>query len=269
MENIHIVDNGKIQLLKFNKMEEFKDKVELVIPLKTYNTGFSKNIEGKINLEEYRNISEFLKIDINNIIVPYQSHTDNILCIKDLNKIKENRPKELLNIDGTITELKNVAIATTFADCIPIFFYDPVKNVIANVHSGWVGTTKQISLKAAKILSKEYGCNINNIIVLIGPCIRKDHFFVNEDVKAIFEEKFNNLFTKYDIIEKTDMYNEKGIQYLIDTVEINKQMLINFGILKKNIIDSNICTVCKSHYFHSRRAEGKKFKLNTGIIMLK
>lgn len=270
MENVHIIDNGKIQLLKFCKMEEFKDRVELIVTLKTYNKGFKKDKEGKIVLEKYTSLAEYLNIDKKNIIVPNQSHTDNVLCIKEnYRKIQSNMEKELLNIDGTITDLKKVAIASTFADCIPIFFYDPIKNIIGNVHSGWVGTTKKISLKALQILKNNYDCNLNDIIVLIGPCIRKDHFLVNEDVRTIFEEKFNNLCSRYDIINKTDMYNEKGVQYSIDTVEINKQMLIDYGILEKNIIDSNICTVCQSNYFHSRRAEGKDFDLNTGIIMLK
>ena len=40
MQNYYIVDDGKTQLLKFKKLDEFKDKVELVYSLKTYNNGF-------------------------------------------------------------------------------------------------------------------------------------------------------------------------------------------------------------------------------------
>lgn len=270
MDNVYIIDNGKIQLLKFYKLEEFSDKLELVVTLKKYNKGFKKDLNGKIVVEKYDCLAEYLNINIKNIIIPNQSHTDNILCIKKgSNKIQINKEKDLLNIDGTITNVNKIAIASTFADCIPIFFYDPVKNVIGNIHSGWVGTTKKISIKALQTLKKEYDCNLKNIIVLIGPCIRKDHFLVNEDVKKIFEEKFSKFLNRYDIITKTDMYNEKGIQYMIDNVEINKQMLIECGILEKNIIDSKICTVCQSNCFHSRRAEGKNFDVNTGVIMLK
>ena len=65
------------------------------------------------------------------------------------------------------------------------------------------------------------------------------------------------------------MYNEKGIQYKIDAVLINKLILKENGILDKNIIDSEICTVCNSNDFHSRRVEGVDYEVNTGLMMLK
>ena len=263
MEKTYIEDIGNMQLLKFTKMEEFKEKVELVITLKTYNKGFKRDKNGKIISEKYECLAKYLNVDNENIIKPIQNHTDNILCVK------EKKNNKLLNVDGTITNKRKIGLASTFADCIPIFFYDPIKNVIANIHSGWLGTVKEISLKALSIMLKEFECKVNNIIVLIGPCIRKDHFLVNEDVKIIFEEKFSEICNKCDIIRKTEKYNEKGVQYVIDTVEINKEILKNHKILEKNIIDSNICTVCQSKYFHSRRAEGIEYDLNTGIIMLK
>ena len=65
------------------------------------------------------------------------------------------------------------------------------------------------------------------------------------------------------------MYNEKGIQYLIDTVLLNKIMLNKIGLLDKNIIDCNICTVCSNDMFHSRRVEGINYEVNSAIMMLK
>ena len=110
---------------------------------------------------------------------------------------------------------------------------------------------------------------MQNIICLIGPCIRKDHFLVNDDVKEIFESKFYNFNQKYDIITRTDKFNEKGIQYAIDAVLVNKLILIESGLLEKNVIDSQTCTVCESDKFHTRRVEGINYELNTGIMMLK
>ena len=86
---------------------------------------------------------------------------------------------------------------------------------------------------------------------------------------CIFETKFEHFCKKYDIISKANSFNEKGEQYKIDAVLINKLILKEHGLLERNIIDSEICTVCNSDDFHSRRVEGIDYEVNTGIMMLK
>ncbi len=150
-----------------------------------------------------------------------------------------------------------------FADCIALYFYDPVKNVIANIHSGWQGTYKEIGRKAVKIMKKEYQCDPENIICLIGPYIRKCCFEVDEDIKEMFYEKFKDIGKIEDIIKKSE--NSK---YHIDTGLINKLILLEEGLKTNNIIDSNICTKCKSNKLHSYRKDRENAGRNTSIICL-
>lgn len=292
MQDYYIIDDGKTQLLKFKKLEEFKDKVELAFSLKTYNNGFKYEIKDDVHedvrLTKFDNIAKSLNIDKRKIILPKQEHTDNIRIIKkediinnnldfmendNLNNIDSNLVINLFyklrDIDGLITNVKGAILATTFSDCTPLFFYDPIKNVIANIHSGWVGTTKKIGAKTVDILVKQMDCKPENILCFIGPHIRKDHFLVNDDVKEIFENTFQDICKKYNIIEETNLINEKGKQYKIDTTLINKLMLEEKGILENNIFDCNLCTVCNKDMFHSRRAEGIDYEVNTGIMYLK
>ena len=304
MDNYYIVDDGKTQLLKFKKLDEFKDKVELVYSLKAYDNGFKYDLkENKIEdvrLTKFDKIAQSLNIDKTKIILPKQTHTDNIRIIEEKEIIDSNNnctKKEdldnktnyikkdnldnidsnlvtnlfykLRDIDGLITNVKCAILATTFADCTPLFFYDPIKNVIGNIHSGWPGTTKKIGAKAVDMLVKQMGCNPKNILCFIGPHIRKECFLVNDDVKEIFEKTFTDICKNYNVIEETNMHNEKGKQYRIDTTLINKIMLKEKGILEENIFDCNLCTVCNKDMFHSRRAEGINYEVNTGIIYLK
>ena len=175
MQNYYIVDDGKTQLLKFKKLDEFKDKVELVYSLKTYNNGFKydlkENAVEDVRVKKFDKIAQSLNIDKRKIILPKQEHTDNIRIIeeKDIIDNKYNFDEKdsldiidsnlvtnlfykLRDIDGLITNVKGAILATTFADCTPLFFYDPIQNVIANVHSGWVGTTKKIGAKAVDMI---------------------------------------------------------------------------------------------------------------------
>ena len=304
MDNYYIVDDGKTQLLKFKKLDEFKDKVELVYSLKAYDNGFKYDLkENKIEdvrLTKFDKIAQSLNIDKTKIILPKQTHTDNIRIIEEKEIIDSNNnctKKEdldnktnyikkdnldnidsnlvtnlfykLRDIDGLITNVKCAILATTFADCTPLFFYDPIKNVIGNIHSGWPGTTKKIGAKAIDMLVKQMGCNPKNILCFIGPHIRKECFLVNDDVKEIFEKTFTDICKNYNVIEETNMHNEKGKQYRIDTTLINKIMLKEKGILEENIYDCNLCTVCNKDMFHSRRVEGINYEVNTGIMYLK
>ena len=253
-----------------------------------------------IRLTKFDKIAQSLNIDKTKIILPKQTHTDNIRIIEEKDIIDSNNnctKKEdldnktnyikkdnldnidsnlvinlfykLRDIDGLITNVKCAILATTFADCTPLFFYDPIKNVIGNIHSGWPGTTKKIGAKAVDMLVNKMGCNPKNILCFIGPHIRKECFLVNDEVKEIFENTFLDICKNYNVIEETNLHNEKGKQYRIDTTLINKIMLKEKGILEENIFDCNLCTVCNKDMFHSRRVEGINYEVNTGIMYLK
>jgi len=172
-------------------------------------------------------------------------------------------------VDGIITDKANVATLLTFADCMSLLMYDPVNKALANIHSGWQGTVKKIGIKAVHKMIEEYNCKPENIICCFGPSIRRDHFLVNDDVMQIFQSKFSDICNKYNIIEDTDLSNEKGKQYRIDTVLLNTVLLKEAGLLEKNIIDSNICTMCHNDKFHSRRVEGEQYQTNGGLMMIR
>ena len=146
-----------------------------------------------------------------------------------------------------------------------IFFFDPVTKTIANVHSGWKGTYKQIAVKAVNKMKKECNVKPENVICCMCPSIRVCHFEVGKDVKDMFAEEFKDLKGIEEIIKKEEDKKEK---WKIDTIEINRKVLQNYGLKPENIIDSGLCTVCNSNIIHSYRAEKEGFGLETAIITL-
>ena len=167
--------------------------------------------------------------------------------------------------DGLVTSQKNIAIATTNADCILLMFFDPVKKVIANVHSGWKGTLQRIAVKAVNKMKNEYECNPKNIICCICPSIRKCHFEVQADVQELYYNEFKDLKE----IDSLIVQGNSAEKWYIDTVEINKIILKQIGLKEENIIDSGICSVCNSDLIHSFRVEKDGYGLGTAIIELK
>lgn len=200
-------------------------------------------------------------MDYKNLITTLQEHTDNVMIANKKSEFNlDNQP-----VDGICTNVRNNILSTVNADCILLMFFDPVKRVIANSHSGWRGTLQRISVKTVNKMIEQYGCNSEDIICCICPSIRKCHFEVEQDVKDKFITEFKDIDNLDEVIEETIL----GKKWHIDTVRINEIILESKGLKKENIIDCGICSVCNSDIIHSYRVEGKGNGLNTAIIGLK
>ncbi|MCI9016064.1 MAG: peptidoglycan editing factor PgeF [Clostridia bacterium] len=270
-ENIIHKKGEKLDYIQFRKLLEYPE-ITHAITLSTNHFSIFANEEVYKNKEtlikNYKNLAKELQIDYNKIIRPYQTHTDTIKIIEQETKEIEIFPKELENVDGLITNKKNIFFSLGYADCIPILIYDKQKKVIANIHSGWKGTLKKIAPKAVKQMILKYNSKPEDILCFIGPSIRKCHFEVEQDVYEKFEKeiKRDNASLKEEVIIKNIKSSTK---YNIDTVQINKDNLKQIGILEENIIDSKMCTVCNHTKIHSYRIEKEKAGRNTAIIGIK
>ena len=276
-ENVIHVKKEGIQYLQFRKLLKYSD-----IITHGYSLGIDKNFrtarankqklpeqEAKKAIKDYENLGKCIDIKLNKMVKPNQAHTDKIQIVEK--HILENEPDFNLEVydktDGLITNKKDIALATTNADCILLLFFDPVNKVIANVHSGWRGTIQRISVKTVQKMVNKFNCKPENIICCICPSIRKCHFEVENDVKEIFEKEFKDLKIEQnnDIMEK----QKDKEKWNIDTVLINKILLKQEGLKQENIIDSGICSVCNSDLIHSYRVERQGYGLATALIKFK
>ena len=220
------------------------------------------------SIENYKNFCDVLGIDYNKLVKPNQTHTNSVKSVQNLTgniSIEEDKYKDT---DGLVTNIKGASLASVNADCILLLIYDPVKKVIANIHSGWKGTFGKIAVNGINTMITEYGCNPEDIIVCICPSIRKCHFEVKEDVEKMCEEIFaytNRLDEFIEYIGKNEAGEDK---WKIDTVLITKILLKECGIKEENIEDCGICSVCNSNLINSRRVDGENFGLCTAIITL-
>lgn len=275
-ENVIHVEKEGIQYLQFRKLLKYSD-----IITHGYSLGIDKNFrtarankqklpeqEAKKAIKDYENLGKCIDIKLNKMVKPNQAHTDKIQIVEK--HILENEPDFNLEVydktDGLITNKKDIALATTNADCILLLFFDPVNKVIANVHSGWRGTIQRISVKTVQKMVNKFNCKPENIICCICPSIRKCHFEVENDVKEIFEKEFRDLKIEQnnDIMEK----QKDKEKWNIDTVLINKILLKQEGLKQENIIDSGICSVCNSDLIHSYRVEKQGYGLATALIKI-
>ena len=255
--DIVIKDENGIKYLQFKKRLEYGIKHAYTLSVEGVDFSFKTSAHDN----SYKMLADALDIEVNNIVEPVQTHTDEVRILEEVTS-----SDALQDVDGLITNKKNIAITSKNADCILFFFYDPKNKVIANVHSGWKGTFKRIAIKTVQKMINEFSSNPEDILCFISPSIRKCHFEVDSDVKEMCENIFSELSLD-KIISKGEIKENKQ-KYMIDTVLINKEGLLNLGLKEENIIDSGICSVCHKDEVHSARAEGDGFKRETAIIVL-
>ena len=267
---IHVKKNG-IEYIQFRKLLEYSDIINHAYGIgldRNYRTS-KNNGEEKYNkaIKDYKELCTAIGINYINCVKPCQEHTKNIRNVKQkMNKgMLDFEQKEYKATDGLITNQANIALATTNADCILLMFFDPVRKVISNVHSGWRGTLQRISVKAVNKMKNEYDCNPKDIICCICPSIRKCHFKVHADVQEPYYNEFKDLKEIDQIIVPVSGED----RWSIDTVGINKIILKQAGLKEENIIDCGICSVCNSDLIHSFRVEKEGYGLNTAIIEIK
>lgn len=260
--NIIIHKNIKgIEFIQFRKLLEYPNLKHCYTLRKSNINVQTKNGDKTELLNSYKKIGEALEFDWKAIVKPYQTHTDKV---EKVTKIDE----QFENVDGVITNKKNIMLCTTSADCTSLLLYDDTKKVVGDVHSGWRGTLKQIAKKVVEKMIKEFECKPEDIICCIGPCIKKCHFEVEEDVMEMFKDEFSYTNKINEIIEIGRVSKEGVQKYNIDTTLINKIILMETGLKEENIIDSGLCTVCNSELFHSYRADKEKSGRNGAFIGL-
>ncbi|MBR3721055.1 MAG: laccase domain-containing protein [Clostridia bacterium] len=266
---VHKRENG-FEFLQFRKLLELGVNHAYTLKPHFFNTRPGVVSQERYN-ESVKNYIDFCNvagIDYNKLVKANQTHTN---CVKVVDKPPEKMSIEedkFKDVDGLVTNIHGVSLASVNADCILLLFYDPVKKVIGNVHSGWRGTFSKIAVNGINAMVQNYGCNPEDIIVCICPCIRKCHFEVKDDVKNMCEDIFGYTNRLDEIIEFVGNDEEGNNKWKIDTVLITNILLKDCGIKNENIYDCGICSFCNKDIINSCRGDGKNYGLGTAIISI-
>lgn len=225
------------------------------------NLGMSTEDNRSNKIENYYIMSQKFPIYLYDIVKTCQSHTANIRYVTDMDKGKIfDATPGYKDVDGLITDRKNIVISTSHADCNPVFFYDPIKKIIGMAHAGWRGTVENITGKMIQKFIIDFGSKPEDIIAAIGPSLGQCCFEVDKDVADIFL----SVNKKYEKFMKII-----GNKYNFDLWAINKYIMINEGLKEENIEISGLCTKCNNDLFFSHRGQQGKRGLMLGMIMMK
>ncbi len=237
----------------------------LCVGFSTRNGGYSKKEFSSLNLalhvEDIKEdvianrklISKVLNFSFNSWTCADQVHYNNIKVISKIDRGKGrcDQNTAIPFTDGLVTDVSDILLTSFYADCVPIFFFDPIKNVIGLAHAGWKGTMLMIGEKMVKTMHKVYNSNINDIRVVIGPSIGQCCYEVDSNLVDQLLSKLKNL--------PKGIIQEKGNgKYYLDLKKANYVIIERSGIKSKNIEVSSLCTSCSNDLFYSYRKEKGK-----------
>jgi YfiH family protein len=174
----------------------------------------------------------------------HQVHSNHVHIVREISG-QSNQAEG----DALITQVEGIALAVQIADCLPVLIADPVRKVVAAVHSGWRGTLKRIAAITIEEMQRAFGSDPAQLVVAVGPGIRACCYEIGSDVAARFDQEYPG----YGLAQSIP--GREG-QYLLD---LPKALDIQFhaaGIRSENSFDLNACTRCNTGEFFSYRAEG-------------
>jgi YfiH family protein len=152
--------------------------------------------------------------------------------------------------DGLITCDSNIYLFMRFGDCTPLIFFDPVQNAVGLTHAGWRGTMKNAAGATVKAMVNQLGCRPRNILAVIGPAIGPCCYEVGQDVITAAAESLassDSLFVRR---------NGSADHAHFDMWEANRQQLLSAGV--EQVVQTGLCTACRTNEFFSHRAEKGK-----------
>ena len=196
------------------------------------------------------------------VIQGHQVHGDRIAVIDSPDLTRE----DLEGYDAFICALPGVAVGVRTADCVPVLLYDPVRRVVAAVHSGWKGTVLKIAQKTILLMERDFCCSPADLRAVIGPAIGPDSFQVGPEVVERFREAGFPMPEVWSDRGPGDGSPMSGGHH-IDLFRANEWMLEESGIPSSNIQICGIDTYTDTSFFSARR-EGTACGRNINAIRL-
>lgn len=218
----------------------------------TMNFSFMRGDVKEDVLTNYQRMADVLGVDRDRMVLTFQTHTVNVRKVTEEDAGKGVIcERDYRDVDGLITDVPGMTLVTFFADCVPLYFVDPVHKAIGLSHSGWRGTVNRMGKITIEAMGREYGTKPEDLIACVGPSICRDCYEIGTDVAEQFEAAFDKKNIEEFLFEKGEG------KYLLDLWKANEIILKEAGIREENLSVTDICTCCNEKLLFSHRKHGE------------
>lgn len=217
----------------------------------TMNFTFTRGDDPACVMENYRRMAQVLGVDVNRMVLSYQTHTTNVRTVTEADAGKGVvRERDYQDVDGLITNIPGITLVTFYADCVPLYLADPVHKAIGLSHSGWRGTVHRMGRVTLEEMYRAYGTRPEDVICCIGPSICQDCFEVGPEVAEEFAGEFDETY------HKELFYRKENGKYQLNLWRANQIIFAEAGVPEENIHTTDICTHCNPGLLFSHRTVG-------------
>ena len=201
--------------------------------------------------ENFKRIGASMGVDVEDMVLSKQTHTTNVRVVTEEDKGKGvMRDRDYTDVDGMITNVPGICLVTSYADCVPLYFVDPVKKAIGLSHSGWRGTVGKIGKNTVQLMQENFGSKPEDLLAAVGPSVCMDCYEVSEDVIGQFKEAFESKYWQ------ELFYKKENGKYQLNLWKANELIFLESGILPEHMAITNVCTHCNSKILYSHRTMG-------------
>jgi YfiH family protein len=241
---------------KINRMSRNSEGVYLVSDIegitvgvvgKGANTVDYSQVDECIRSDEKALLREITGISEERIILLNQVHQDNIIII---DRVPERDELFYASADAVVTDIPEICLVIRTADCVPVYAFDAQRRILGAAHSGWRGCHLSIAQKLVSEMCDGFGSKRGDFEIFILPSIGPESYIVDRDVASLFED---------NVVEM----NDKIYLNLWENIESS---LIDYGIPRKNIHNTGLCTLRNCGDFFSFRNRDVGRNLNFGFI---
>ena len=226
------------------------------------NLSFTRGDDPDAVKENYRRIAAVFGKEVSDIVCSDQTHTTNVRRVdRTYGGCGVIKDRPYTDVDGLVTDEPGLILATFYADCVPLYFVDPVHKAIGLSHSGWRGTVERMGLATLDKMKAEFGTDPADVYAAIGPSICQDCYEVSEDVADAFAEAFAG--------HEEEILIDKGNgKYQLDLWKANEIVMMDAGVKREHLAVTNICTCCNERLLFSHRAsKGKRGNLGAFLML--
>ena len=227
-------------------------------------TPYTGDFPSRVRTSQKR-LASHLHIPFENLVIPRQVHGIKCVAVDERLLSSEQRAEELDGVDALITNLPEVCVGVSTADCVPLLFYDSSTGAIGAAHAGWRGTVARIGVLTIAKMFEAYGSRSSDLHCLIGPSIGPEAFEVGEDVYDAFH------LAGFPMGQIATRLTQPGVRsprrWRINLWEANAWQLQRAGVPPHQIFISGICCYTEyAHYFSARRLGINSGRTFSGIL---
>ena len=226
------------------------------------NLSFTRGDDASAVLHNYSRVAQIFGKTADDFVCSDQTHTTNVLRVDRASAgCGVTRERPYADIDGLITNEPGIILSTFYADCVPLFFTDPIHRAIGLSHSGWRGTVGRMGAVTLEKMHQEFGTDPEDVYAAVGPSICQDCYEVGTEVADAFYRQFPG--------HEEEILLDKGNgKYQLDLWKCNERILLEAGVRAERLAVTNICTCCNPSLLFSHRAShGKRGNLGAFLML--